>query len=155
MSSISGLTLTMSSGIIYSASKFALEAISEGLQLQLKPFGIRILIVEPGLFRTNWLIGSFKTPEKGLNEGYIGTDIDEGLMKYPTIHGFQDGDPKMAAKIIIDIITGVGIGNDDKVQSCLRLPLGIDAIEKAREYVKKLSEELDSIESIARSTNFK
>ena len=144
----------MSSGIMYLASKFALEAISEGLQLQLRPFSIRLLILEPGLFRTNWLVGSFEIPERGLSEGYVGTTIDEGLTMYATMHGSQDGDPKKAAKIVIDVITGVGFGSDEKVRSCLRLPLGIDAMEKAREYVKTLTEELDSIEVIARSTSF-
>jgi NAD(P)-dependent dehydrogenase (short-subunit alcohol dehydrogenase family) len=51
MSSISGLrTFPFSS--VYSASKFALEAISNGLRYELRPFGIRVVLIEPGNFRT-------------------------------------------------------------------------------------------------------
>jgi NAD(P)-dependent dehydrogenase (short-subunit alcohol dehydrogenase family) len=51
MSSISGLrTFPFSS--VYSASKFALEAFSNGLLYELRPFGIRVVLIEPGNFRT-------------------------------------------------------------------------------------------------------
>jgi NAD(P)-dependent dehydrogenase (short-subunit alcohol dehydrogenase family) len=51
MSSISGLrTFPLTS--VYSASKFALEAISNGLRYELRPFGIRVVLIEPGNFQT-------------------------------------------------------------------------------------------------------
>ena len=51
MSSISGLrTFPFSS--VYSASKFALEAISNGLRHEFRPFGIRVMLIQPGNFRT-------------------------------------------------------------------------------------------------------
>lgn len=51
MSSVSGLrTFPFSS--VYSASKFALEAISNGLRYELRPFGIRVVLIEPGNFQT-------------------------------------------------------------------------------------------------------
>jgi NAD(P)-dependent dehydrogenase (short-subunit alcohol dehydrogenase family) len=51
MSSISGLR-TFPFSPVYSASKFALEAISNGLRYELRPFGIRVVLIEPGNFRT-------------------------------------------------------------------------------------------------------
>ena len=51
VSSISGLR-TFPFMAVYSASKFALEAISNGLRYELKPFGIRVVLVEPGNFNT-------------------------------------------------------------------------------------------------------
>jgi NAD(P)-dependent dehydrogenase (short-subunit alcohol dehydrogenase family) len=137
MSSISGLTLSMASGIMYSASKFALEAVAEGLALQLKPFGVRSLIIEPGLFRTNWLAGSYATPTKGLGADYVDGPVDDALTKYPTVHGTQDGDPDKAANAIIEVVTATGSGADEDIQSCLRLPLGGDAIDRARIYIGK------------------
>ncbi|KAF2093260.1 dehydrogenase with different specificitie [Rhizodiscina lignyota] len=154
MSSISGLTLSMASGIMYSASKFALEALGEGLALQLKPFGIRLLIVEPGLFRTNWLVSSYATPAKGLGDDYVGGPVDSALSHYPTIHGTQEGDPAKAAKVIIDVATGTGSGAAEDIKGCLRLPLGGDAMDKAREYVDKFTKDLDIIDKVARSTAF-
>ncbi|MBV8137380.1 MAG: SDR family oxidoreductase [Deltaproteobacteria bacterium] len=51
MSSVSGLR-TFPFASVYSASKFALEAISNGLRCELRPFGIRVVLIEPGNFRT-------------------------------------------------------------------------------------------------------
>src|SRR5215469_5787697 len=51
MSSISGLR-TFPFVPVYSASKFALEAISNGLRYELRPLGIRVVLIEPGNFRT-------------------------------------------------------------------------------------------------------
>lgn len=51
VSSISGLR-TFPFMAVYSASKFGLEAISNGLRYELKPFGIRVVLVEPGNFNT-------------------------------------------------------------------------------------------------------
>lgn len=150
MSSISGLTVTSASGTMYAASKFALEAVSEGLHAQLKHFGVRVIIIEPGLFRTNWLAGSYVTPAKGLEKDYIGTPVSDALTQYPTIHGMQEGDPSKAAKAIVEMATGTGIGARDGMKASLRLPLGGDAMDKARDYVKKLSAELDAVEGVAR-----
>jgi NAD(P)-dependent dehydrogenase (short-subunit alcohol dehydrogenase family) len=57
---------------MYSASKFALEAFSEALYHEMKPFGVRILLVEPGAFRTRFA-ESVVVPEKGLGDDYKGT----------------------------------------------------------------------------------
>jgi short-subunit dehydrogenase len=57
---------------MYSASKFALEAFSEALYHEMKPFGVRVLLVEPGAFRTKFAEGVV-VPEKGLGDDYKGT----------------------------------------------------------------------------------
>lgn len=152
MSSISGLTVTSASGIMYSTSKFALEAISEGLTLQLSPFGVKVLIIEPGLFRTNWLEGSYVTPVARLTKDYEDGPVGEMLRKYPTLHGAQEGDPQKAAKRILQVITREGMGADEAIGTCLRIPLGNDAMEKARDKVSTLTKNLDAVEDLARST---
>jgi NAD(P)-dependent dehydrogenase (short-subunit alcohol dehydrogenase family) len=143
MSSISGLTVTSASGIMYSTSKFALEAITEGLALQLAPFSVRVLIVEPGLFRTNWLEGSYATPAAGLTKDYEDGPVGDTLRRYPTLHGAQEGDPQKAAKRILEVVTRTGMGADE---------VGNDAMDKAREKVSTLVHNLDAVDIIARST---
>ena len=150
MSSISGFTVTSPSGLMYSATKFALEAVIEGLALQLSPFSIRTYIVEPGLFRTNWLSKSYATPAAGLTDDYEGGPVGNALKSYPTIDGAQEGDPSKAAKIILDVIAS-GIGSADH---CLRLPLGNDGIDKAWEKVDRLTENFRAVEKLSRQTSF-
>ena len=48
----------------YSAEKFALEGISEALAQEMAPFGVKILIVEPGAFRTDFAGGALRHMEK-------------------------------------------------------------------------------------------
>jgi NAD(P)-dependent dehydrogenase (short-subunit alcohol dehydrogenase family) len=139
---------------MYSASKFAVEAIAEGLAMQLAPFNIRVLLVEPGFFRTNWLQGSYATPQKKMTKAYTDGPVDAFLKKYPTLHGKQPGDPEKAAKIIVDVVTGVGVGADEEVKKCLRLPLGNDAMQFGRDYIQKLTHNFDVMEPLARNAVF-
>src|SRR5258707_4251777 len=53
MSSLGG-QLSFAGAGSYSASKFALEGMSEALAQEVAPFGIKVMIVEPGAFRTNF-----------------------------------------------------------------------------------------------------
>jgi NAD(P)-dependent dehydrogenase (short-subunit alcohol dehydrogenase family) len=154
MGSISGLTATTPGGIMYSASKFAMEGLTEGLAMQLEPFNIRVLLVEPSFFRTNWLVGGYVTPQKEMTKDYLGSTIDSFLKAYPARHGKQPGDPVKAARLIIDVATEVGVGADKDVKKCLRLPLGNDAIEFGRKYFEKLTHDFDTMESIARSADY-
>ena len=134
---------------VYSASKFALEGLSEGLAAELTEFGVRVMIVQPGGFRTNFQ-GAVMRPEKGrLSEPYQGTTANKMMDKLESGHGKQPGDPEKAAQAIVDAVTGEGLGKD--VQGLIRLPLGIDAIERWRATLKSLTENVDKTEAIARN----
>ncbi|KAJ4131375.1 hypothetical protein NW754_007751 [Fusarium falciforme] len=87
---------------IYSASKFALEGLNEAMYKELQPFGIRVHIVEPGIFRTSFL----GLASKGQNisqpkEGYM--DIRATISQ---VHGKQAGDPRKGVKRIFEVVTG-------------------------------------------------
>ena len=131
-----------------------MEGVSEGLAIQLAPFNIRVLLVEPSFFRTNWLRGSYATPAKEMTPDYIDGPIHKSLEAYPTKHGKQPGDPERAARIVIDVATEVGVGAEDEVKKCFRLPLGNDAVDFGRAHLKKLTYDFDTTERLARTADF-
>ncbi len=102
LSSIGGLVGLQGWGY-YNASKFAVEGLSEALGVELAPFGVRVLIVEPGPFRTDFLGRSgqqaaLRMPEydatAGKTRDYMGTN-----------NGKQAGDPVKAVEAIITAVT--------------------------------------------------
>jgi hypothetical protein len=58
--------------------KLTPSGLSESLARELVPFNIRVLIVQPGAFRTNFLIGSTKT-KVGMSEPYKGSSVEQTL----------------------------------------------------------------------------
>jgi NAD(P)-dependent dehydrogenase (short-subunit alcohol dehydrogenase family) len=83
----------------YNATKFAVEGLSEAMAQELAPLGVKVLIVEPGPFRTDWAGRSLKTPKKAI-DAYAGTAIArrQGVQAYS---GAQAGDPVRGARAII------------------------------------------------------
>jgi NAD(P)-dependent dehydrogenase (short-subunit alcohol dehydrogenase family) len=81
----------------YSATKFAVEGVSEAPAQELKPFGVKVLLVEPGQFRTNLAGASLR--HMPVIEAY--RDIVGGTRQFAhDMHGTQAGDPAMAAAAI-------------------------------------------------------
>ena len=98
VSSIGGLVGNAGGGY-YNATKFAVEGLSEALSKEVGPLGIKVLIVEPGPFRTDWAGRSLKTPERSV-EAYAETAI----ARRRTAQGYsgsQPGDPVRGAEAII------------------------------------------------------
>ena len=75
----------------YAATKFAVEGLSESLAKEVAPFGIKVLIVEPGPFRTDWAGRSLKTPKRPI-EAYAETAIAR-RRQIQGYSGNQPGDP--------------------------------------------------------------
>jgi NAD(P)-dependent dehydrogenase (short-subunit alcohol dehydrogenase family) len=69
ISSMAGLAGVPFQGL-YSASKFALEGLSEALRLELRPFGIRVVLIEPGDFETSFTARRRRTAQSGENAVY-------------------------------------------------------------------------------------
>jgi NAD(P)-dependent dehydrogenase (short-subunit alcohol dehydrogenase family) len=103
---------------VYGASKWALEGFSEGLSRELMGSGVRVLIVEPGPFRTAWAGASMEYAAPMDEYAYT---VDPMRLRLTALDGRQPGDPARAAAILCDVA-----GRDELP---LRLPLGRFAIE--------------------------
>ena len=94
------------------------SGMSESLAHEVAAWNIRVLIVQPAAFRTNFL-AAFVPNEKGLSSDYKGTVIDETIGKFSAASGKQPGDPVKGSQIIVDVVTAECKINGEKV---LRLP---------------------------------
>jgi NAD(P)-dependent dehydrogenase (short-subunit alcohol dehydrogenase family) len=112
---------------IYQAAKFGLSGFSEGLAQELGPLGIKVIVIEPGGFRTDWA-GDSMTYAKSI-EGYEST-VEKRAAFFQSGEFKPLGDPDKAAKVMIDIV--------DHPQPPLHLILGSEgiAIVKASEIAK-------------------
>ena len=98
----------------YAATKFAVDGLSESLSKEVAPFGIRVLIVEPGPFRTDWAGRSLKVPKRPI-VAYEETAIAR-RRQIQGYSGDQSGDPIRAAEAVIATV--------ERDHPPLRLPLG-------------------------------
>jgi NAD(P)-dependent dehydrogenase (short-subunit alcohol dehydrogenase family) len=142
LSSIGGAVPTPGMGH-YSATKSALESISEALHGELAPYGVRVLIVEPGLFRTR--VSQAVQYAAGLSETYSGSS---GVWRDRMAHlgGKEPGDPAMAAAAILRAV--------DDPQAPLRLPLGAMAPAVIGQHLRGLIEQIEASAEVAAACDF-
>lgn len=143
ISSMSGLRANSGTGL-YNASKFALEGMSEALALELQPLNIRLTLVEPGPFRTDWA-GKSSVSAKNKIEDY---ELSSGarLRLLQSTSGKQPGDPSKAAKAILLAV--------NSEHPPLRLLLGKVALDAVRDKFRTMEEEFSKWEEISLNTSF-
>ena len=137
-----GGQVTMPGFGAYCASKFALEAISESLAAEVTPFGIRVLIVEPGAFATGFG-GARMQRSPQLGEVYVQT-VGPTRAAVDGMDGSQPGDPGKAAAAII---RALGDG-----AAPLHLALGEDAVQAIRAAQDGRRADLQAWEQVSRAT---
>jgi len=144
ISSIGGLVGLPGWGI-YNSTKFAIEGLSEALAQEVAPLGIRVTIVEPGPFRTDFLGGALSVAAQELAD----YDQSSGRTRAGAVErrGNQPGDPALAADAIIKVVTS------DKPP--LHLPLGGIAFRLANEKLDQLRGEFSAWRDVALATDFK
>jgi NAD(P)-dependent dehydrogenase (short-subunit alcohol dehydrogenase family) len=125
----------------YSASKFALEGMSEALAQEVAPFGIKVLIVEPGAFRTNLQGAAMR--DMPIIDDYQ-THVGANRAAMHQLSGAQEGDPAKAARAIELALAAQ--------KTPLRLQLGSDAVDAVRTHAETLLAELAEWEPVARAT---
>jgi NAD(P)-dependent dehydrogenase (short-subunit alcohol dehydrogenase family) len=127
----------------YCAAKFALEGLSEAVAAEVAPLGIRVLIVEPGSFRTGLLGRSLRAVPR--LEAYAET-VGATRAYIESEDGHQAGDPAKAAAAILTAL--------DADEPSLRLALGADAVDAIRAKHELLRADLARWEDLARATAF-
>jgi NAD(P)-dependent dehydrogenase (short-subunit alcohol dehydrogenase family) len=143
LSSIGGLT-TFPSVAYYNATKFAVEGLSESLAKEVAPLGIKVTLVEPSGFRTDWAGRSAKDSPAEIAD----YDKTAGAARR-TIRassGKQPGDPVRAAEAIVSAV--------ESDNPPLHLLLGKNALTLAREKVKALNHDFDAWEKTTIGADF-
>jgi NAD(P)-dependent dehydrogenase (short-subunit alcohol dehydrogenase family) len=142
LTSVGGLTTSPGFGP-YCAAKHALEGLSECMAGELAPFGVRVLIVEPGAFRTS-LFGSVFRQMPAM-DAYAPT-VGAVRAWCESVAGKQVGDPAKAARAIVDAVAAGA--------PTLRLPLGADAVANIRDKLARVAAEMDRTEAVAGATAY-
>ena len=130
---------------LYSASKFAVEGLTEALRAEVAPLGIHVTVVELGSFRTNFLTSDSRREAAERIPVYAGT-AGKLTGALEASNGRQPGDPMKAAAAIRQLAAAR--------QPPLRLQLGSDCVSLVEGKLATMAEELDRWRELALSTDF-
>jgi NAD(P)-dependent dehydrogenase (short-subunit alcohol dehydrogenase family) len=143
LSSIAGLTGLPSLGY-YNATKFAVEGLSDALSQEVGPLGIKVMVVEPSGFRTDWA-GRSANESKHTIDDYAKT-AGKWRKNIRAISGKQSGDPIRAVNAIVQAVE-----SDNPPHHLL---LGNDAFESAKAKLASLQKEFAAWETVTRGADF-
>ena len=128
----------------YSSTKFALEALTEALAQEVKPFGIRVSAIEPGAFRTDWAARSMWESDTPIGDYEENVGSRKTLIKEFANH--LPGDPRKVAEAVLLLST--------LDEPPLRLLLGRDVLKAVRDKIAALSASIDEWEAVTKNVNF-
>lgn len=137
---------------IYGATKFAIRGVSEALNAEIAPLGLRSVCIDPGYFRTAFLNPANRTERRAGIADYKekGEETDAMLQAY---NGKQPGDPEKAAQVIVDLVRGEGVANGKGVLPSV-VTLGSDADAFIRAACVEKIKVLDEWKDVTTSTDF-
>jgi NAD(P)-dependent dehydrogenase (short-subunit alcohol dehydrogenase family) len=129
---------------VYGGAKAGMELASEAVAAEAAPFGVKVTIVIPGPFRTDFITRSLDRAEQSVPEYAVTAGKFRGFLE--KVDGKQPGDPAAAAQAIIQAV------ESDKPP--FRLVLGKYAYQKARRQLDRLRGELDGWEPVGLATDY-
>ena len=145
ISSIAGFIGTFPGFGIYCATKFAVEGFSEGLSVEVKPFGINVTIVEPGYFRTEFLSADSLSVPKQQIDAYESVRQSQAAHQNQ-IDGNQPGDPDKLVSAMMQVA--------GELNPPLHLFLGQDAYDMAHVKIKAVQNDLETWKAVTVATAF-
>ena len=143
ISSMAGLVANPGTGY-YSATKFALEGLTEALSRELAPFGIRVSLIEPGPFRTDWAGRSMKQVAHPI-DAYADT-VGQRRAFIVSMYDRMPGDPRRAAEAIVSL--------EKLAAPPLRLLLGKPVLDMMRGKLREMEQTLGEWESVTLGADY-
>jgi NAD(P)-dependent dehydrogenase (short-subunit alcohol dehydrogenase family) len=128
----------------YGAAKAALEFASEAVKAEAAAFGVKVMLIEPGPFRTGFIGRCMEVVETPI-EAYANS-AGRFRQMLERMDGKQVGDPARAAKLIVDLVARGHTG--------MRVPLGKYAVKKVKDRAASVLREVEAIEAEAAGTDF-
>jgi NAD(P)-dependent dehydrogenase (short-subunit alcohol dehydrogenase family) len=144
ITSIAGLAPGAGSGF-YAATKFAVEGLSQSLAQEVAPLGIKVTVVEPGAFRTDFLSDhSIRSTQARIDD--YAPSVGAMRSRLESMAGKQIGDPVRGAKVIVQAVRAA--------EPPLNLVLGSDALKRTRDKFERFGAEIERWASVSLSTDF-
>ena len=131
-------------GGYYASSKFAVEGLSEALAKEVETLGIRVIVIEPGPFRTDWAGRSLRLAKSPIAD-YAET-AEARKKQILARSGKQPGDPVRAAEAIITVV--------NMEQPPRHLLLGKIALDAVREKETAFLQAIDQWKELSLGTDF-
>ncbi len=127
----------------YSASKYAIIGLSEALAQEAAPFGIKVTILAPGTFRTDFMNkDTLNVAQHKINAYNLDTQVEQ----FTGFDGKQLGNPKKLAEVVLKLA--------EMPNPPLHLPLGSDSYNAILEVRKNEREEMEQWKTLSLSTDF-
>ncbi|MGL4619807.1 MAG: oxidoreductase [Chroococcidiopsis sp.] len=143
MSSTAGL-VGFGGSSLYCGAKFALEGTSEALAKEVESFGVKVTLIEPGAFRTDFNGRSLAAAKQSIDA--YATVSDASLQWFQEMDGKQPGNPAKAAQAIIQAV--------ENPHPPMRLALGTDAMSLIQEKLEWVKTDLDAWQQVTVSTDY-
>ncbi|RON40890.1 short-chain dehydrogenase/reductase [Pseudomonas frederiksbergensis] len=144
ISSVGGFQSAPGYGV-YCSTKFAVEALSEALHGELAPLGVKVTVVEPGYFRTDFLDTNSLVESPETIADYAPT-AGEVRKLAKAVNQQQPGDPEKLAQAMITLV--------EADNAPLRLPLGTDSVRYIEAKNAFVADELNTWRALSESTDF-
>jgi len=128
----------------YCATKFAVEGLSEALRQETAPLGVKVMVVEPSGFRTDWAGRSAEESKDQISDYHATAGAARAHIR--ALSGHQPGDPVRAARAVIDAVLSGAPPN--------HMLLGADAFDGAMAQLETLRLEGAAGEAVSRGADF-